>query len=92
MSDEKADILYGRLCREVRELTRTSALLESSLKRFWFSLEEVGRKIQVFDFNIDKTALEKDWTELWDTISKYKQIASLLVDKRAQLDKIDFNG
>ena len=89
MSDEQADAIYGRLCREITRLDREIALYEVELRRIGKDFEVTGQQLQVFRFSIDREGLEKDIASLWDIIKQYEQAVLEYANKKDQKEAMD---
>jgi hypothetical protein len=92
MSNEQADAIYGKLCREVRELHRQMTLYEVELKKIGKDLEITGRYIAELNFSLDRSIMERQIGSLWDLIEKYKQISIEYAEKTAQKEQIENNA
>jgi hypothetical protein len=90
MSDEQADAIYGRLCREIARLGREIALLESEFKRVGQRLETAGKCIQNQSFAaVNRDAIETDLNSVWDMREKYEQAVVDHSQKKAEKEAID---
>lgn len=89
MSDEQADKIYGRVCREVTKLGRDVALYESEIKETGRNLETTGRQLVNLSFVFDKEQLKSRANSIGDLIQKYEQAKTEYAEKKAEKEKIE---
>ncbi len=90
MSNEQADAIYGRLCREIGILGREIALFEAEFKNIGQLLEATGKQIQGFNLGaLDRTYTETSLGQFWDMREKYLKAVAEHADKKRQKEAID---
>lgn len=90
MSEAKQDEVYGRLSRELRDVSTHVASLEVELKRIGKAFEQTGKDLQnLMRLDLDKAAVEQDIANLWKSLSEYRAALLEKADKELQLSKLN---